>query len=110
MIWVSYFQEVNSLLETAERHFDIADSVLADHLIERFELAVQSCKTIVACLDGSDSLTDAERSVITGFKREIEQLIGYWRSLLDQWKEYRMLLESTSIGFSYQARVARTGR
>ena len=36
---------------------------------------------------------------------------GALRSLLDQWKEYRMLLNFTSFGgFSYQAPVAHTGR
>ena len=110
--WISYFQEVSGLLETAERHFGIVDSVLPDHLIERFELAIQSCTSIVACLeDPSASLSHAEQSVITGYKTEIEQLTSHLRSLLDHWRGYRMLLESTSFGgFSYQAPVAHTGR
>ena len=110
--WISFFRELSSLLETAERRFGIANSVLADHLVERFELAVQSCTTIVANLDSpSASLSHAEQSIITVYKTEIEQLIGHLRSLLDQWKEYRMLLDSTSFGgFSYQVPVAHTGR
>ena len=50
---------MSSLLEIAERHFGIADSVLADHLIE---LAVQSCTTIVANLDNAG---DDEQLLIT---------------------------------------------
>ena len=46
--WVSFFQEVSGLLETAERRFGIATSVRTDQLIERFELAIQSCTTIAA--------------------------------------------------------------
>ena len=109
--WISYFQEVSSLLETAETRFGIASANLADHLIERFELAIQSCSTIVACLDNpSASLNSDEQLIVTGYKREIDELIGCLRSLLDQWKEYRMLLDSTSFGFSYQAHVVHTGR
>ena len=110
--WISFFQEVSSLLETAERRFGIANSILADHLIERFELAIQSCTTIAANLvNPSASLSHAEQSIITVYKTEIDQLIGHLRSLLDQWKEYRMLLDSTSFGgFSYQAPLAHTGR
>ena len=110
--WVSFFQELSSLLETSERRFGIANSVLADHLIERFELAVQSCTTIVASLDNpSSSLNYTEEAIITGYKTEIEELIGHLRSLLDRWKEYRTLLDSTSFGgFSYQASVAHNGR
>ena len=95
--WISSFQEVSSLLETAERRFGIANSVLADHLIEKFELAIQLCTTIAANLvNPSASLSHAEQSIITVCKTEIDQLIGHLRSLLDQWKEYRMLLDSTS--------------
>ena len=110
--WISFFREVSGLLLTAERRFGIANSILADHLIERFELAVQSCTTIVGSLGSpSASLDHAEQSIVADYKTEIEQLIGHLRSLLDQWKEYRMLLDSTSFGgCSYQAPVVHTGR
>ena len=110
--WISFFQEVSSLLETSERRFGIANSVLADHRIERFELAVQLCTTIVASLDNpSSSLNHTEQAIITGYKTKIKELVGHLRSLLDQWKEYRTLLDSTCFGgFSYQAPVAHTGR
>ena len=95
--WISFFQEVSSLIETSERHFGIASSSLADHLTERFELAVQSCEYIVACLDNpSVTLNDDEQSIVAGYKREVDELIGWLRSHLDQWKDYRMLLDSTS--------------
>ena len=59
----------------------------------------------------SSSLSHAEQSIVSIYKTEIEQLMGHLRSLLDQWKEYRLLLDSTSCGgFSYQAPVAHTGR
>ena len=110
--WISFFQEVNGLLETSERRFGIATSVRTDQLIERFELAVQSCTIIAANLHNhSTALSPEERSVISGYKTEVEQLNRHLRSLLDQWKEYRMLLDSTSLGgFSYQTPVAYSGR
>ena len=111
--WISFFGEVSGLIETSERQFGIASASLADHLTERFEIAIQSCTGILNCLNNppsSVSLDNDEQAIVVSYKREIDELNGYLRVLLDQWKEYRMLLDSTSFGFSYRASVTHTGR
>lgn len=99
-------------LAATERRFGIAISSLADHLTERFEIAVQSCTTIIDCMDNPPvPLSNDEQAIVLSYKGEIDELIGYLRVLLDQWKEYRLLLDSTSSSSPYRASAdIHTGR
>ena len=75
-------------MKTAERHYSVADADFSGYMIERLELAIQSCQTVSAC---SVSLDETEQTVIDDYKGSVEELIGHLRSLLDKWKEYRTL-------------------
>jgi len=100
--WQAFFQEVVSLVTAGERHYGVCNANYSDYMIERFELSIQSCETIVNGL--STVLSNAERAV-TEYKEYIDQLIELLRILLDQWKEYRTLLDSNLHHTSYRAPI-----
>ena len=59
-----------SLVTAGERHYGVCNA--SDYMIERFELSIQSCETIVNGLYGV--LPNAERAV-TEYKEYTDQLI-----------------------------------
>ena len=95
--WQAFFREVLSLVTAGERHYGVCNANYSDYMIERFELSIQSCETIV---NGLSVLSNAERA-ITEYKEYIDQLIELLRILLDQWKDYRTLLGSNLQHTSY---------
>lgn len=110
--WSSHFLEVNSLLLAAERQYGIASASYSDHFIERFEVAIRSCSSILHGLENPPvSLNDAEQSILGDIKGSIRHLIVELRSLLRRWGEYRDLLDSHyQNDVSYQTPVVRNGR
>lgn len=108
--WAAHFHEIDALILTAQRHCGIANASLSDHLIERFELAIQTCHSITNGLDNSSiSLSADEMSAIDNVKGSLSDLISHLTRLLDEWKEYRDIYNASS-SFSYQAPVMHTGR
>ena len=65
----SLFQEVVSLVTAGERYYGVCNANYSDYMIERFELSVQSCETIVNGLYAV--LSNAERAV-TEYKEYID--------------------------------------
>lgn len=109
--WTSHFQEVDSLLRYAERQYGIANASLSDHMIERFELSIQSCTSIMnEFVNPSVSLTEEEKSALDDCKGSLGDLLSNLRFLLDKWKEYRGVCNSTHCGVSYQAPIVHNGR
>ena len=107
--WTTYFRELNDLLVVSERQYGTANVRFAEYMIERFELALQSTTSIIHCLE-SITLTPNERSSIQDYKESIQQLKNHIRFLLDKWKEYRTLLDSTSRNTCYCTPALHTGR
>ena len=101
--WASHFRELHSLLESSERHYGTANAQFSDNMIERFELAIHSCSSIIASLDSSGQ-------TIFDLKNSLNELTEYMRSLLDKWKEYRDILDSNLFDSSYRAPVLHTGK
>ncbi len=94
--WASHFSELCSLLECSERHHGTASAQFSDSMVERFELAIHSCISIVHGLENPSVSLESMSSL----KSSLHELIQYLRSLLDKWKEYRDLLDSNSFNSS----------
>jgi len=62
----------------------------------------QSCQTIVNGLISSAGESGTE------YKEILISLIELFRMLLDQWKEYRMILDSTSQNAAYHVPIQHT--
>jgi DNA-binding transcriptional regulator YbjK len=109
--WTSYFSELGNLLRDSNRQYGIASANLTEHFMERFELAVQSCTSVVGFLENVEllSLTQHEQSVAQEYLDLLRQLCGRLRFLLDQWKEYGASLESSTRSNSYHTPVIHTG-
>lgn len=108
--WDSYFNEMDSLLVTAERQYGVASASFTDYTIERFELAIQSTGNIIGCLENVTRMISSEQSIYQGYKQDLDQLLSQLRFLLDQWKNYKMLLDSNSNDCAYQTPLLYSGR
>ena len=102
--WRSFFQEVAAMVTTAERHYGVCNANYGDHMIERLELSIQSCQSIA---NGLSSTADGS---IAEHQQYVDQLIELLRSLLDEWKEYQMILNSNTHHSVYHVPVQHTHR
>ena len=93
--WQAFYQEVVRLVTAGERHYGVYYANYNDYMIERFELSIQSCETIVNDLYAV--LSNAERAV-TEYRDYIDLLIellaiyGYCR--------FSVILHSICISLS----------
>ena len=102
--WRAFFEEIVGMVTTGERHFGICNANYCDHMIERIELSIQSCQAITNTLS---SVTDGS---IAECKQSIDQLIDLLQTLLDEWKEYQMLLDSNAHHSAYHVPVQHASR
>jgi len=104
--WRSFFQEIANLATTGERHYGVCNANYCNYMIERIELSIQSSQTIVAGL----SSVDARQNNIAEITGYLEQLIELLRSLLDEWKDYQMVLDSNISYSAYHVPVEHTSQ
>ena len=109
--WRAFFREVIDLVNTGERHYGVTNASYLDYMVERLDLAIQSCQVIGNGL----SMSVATNSTVSGgedsvaqYKDYIDQLIELLRVLLDQWKEYQMILDSNSHNVAYHVPMQHT--
>ncbi len=57
--WNTYFEELAHFLEGAERHYGIANESYTDYVLERLEICVHTCSTLLEHVRGGD-LPDLE--------------------------------------------------
>ena len=99
--WTSYFVELNNLIRDADRQHGIASVSLAEHFIQRIELAILSSSTLVRYFQSLGTSSEIDSL--------LEQLSSLLRYLLDQWKQYLTFLDATVYANSYHTPVLRTG-
>ena len=108
--WTAYFEELNSLLLNSERHYGTADLSQADYLIERFELAVQTCSSIIdGLVNPSIPIEAEEQIVLADCIASIRELVTVIRSLSAKWHEYRQI-HSDIRTLGYATPVPHTGQ
>ena len=54
--WTAYFEELSNLIKTTERRYGIADISISEYLIERLDLAVRSCESILVIFENPTNL------------------------------------------------------
>lgn len=106
--WTGFFREVIDLVNTGERRYGVANTNYSDYMVERLELAIQSCQAIANGLSVASSDVSSDEESVTEYKECIEQLVELLRGLLDQWKEYQLILESNSRSAAYHLPIQRT--
>ena len=99
--WIGFFREIIDLVNIGERHYGVASANYSDYMVERLELAIQSCQAIANGLSVASSNVSNNEESVTEYKDCIEQLVELLRGLLDQWKEYHLILESSSRSAAY---------
>ena len=109
--WTSHFEEIDRLLINAERQYGIAGAAQADNMIERFEIAIQTCTSISNGLENpSVTLNADEQSALATCKNSVGDLIVILRSLLAKWQEYRDMYNSTCRSTAYHVPLVHNGR
>ena len=88
--WTAYFEELSNLIKTTGRRYGIADISISEYLIERLDLAVRSCESILVIFENPTNLqllTNDEVPIVQECKEDIKELSGCLRQLLEQWKD-----------------------
>ena len=93
--WTSYFRELSHLLRDSNRQHGVANLDMSELFIERFELAIQSCRHIRGYFENLQPLDREEENTIDEHKEMLDQLVDHLSILLDQWKNYRSSFDSS---------------
>ena len=103
--WRCFFQELSSFLVESQGRIGICRSSYCEYAIDRMELAVNSCTSIVNFFREN---TDVDAAVLAEY---VEELVVLLNTLLEQWKQYSLVLETTVDRLEYRSPFAPpTGR
>lgn len=100
-----FFEEIVTLVESAERQYGIANMNYTLYVTERFEHA------IISCCDLRDKLREENLDVvIADYFSVLCQLIDSLRTMIRKWEEYADGLDRHALGDNrYRAAVEHSG-
>lgn len=80
--WTEFFEEIIRLVESSERQFGAASSGYCDYTIERLELCITACSSIIDCMERS-SQSDLEHCTLL-----LSRLLQCLYSMVNKWEDY----------------------
>ena len=94
--WRSFFDEAADFVEGIERQYGVANERFTEYAIDRLELTVQSCSAILDRFISAttEPLGEDDRRVVLQYREEMQDMISVLRRILQQWHEYRSVLDS----------------
>jgi len=84
--WLTYFGLIVQLLEEAERHHGIANLRYAHHIVERFEVAIQTCSNLKNIID--------YHHIFLAYSESLTELLVCLQSILGKWIHYPEQVET----------------
>ena len=112
--WSRYFEEVSEFLRGAERQYGIANDTYTDYVLERLEICIHTCSTLLDHLQGGNlpHLEEEELPILDQHQTLLHGLVEALKTLWVKWQSYKQVLESGNLRrFSYEAGMEeRTGR
>lgn len=112
--WSRYFEEVSEFLRGAERQYGIANDAYTDYVLERLEICIHTCSTLLDHLQGGNlpHLEEEELPILDQHRTLLHDLVEALKTLWVKWQSYKEFLESGNLRrFSYEAGMEeRTGR
>ena len=86
--WTTFFEEVFHLTEGAERQYGIANVSYSDYVVERLELTINTCSSMLDCVNGSAEQELEECS------SQLSHLLKCLHIMQKKWEEYKDCLEA----------------
>ena len=113
--WRSFFDEAADFVEGIERQYGVANERFTEYAIDRLELTVQSCSAILDRFISAttEPLGEDDRRVVLQYREEMQDTISVLRRILQQWHEYRSVLDSGASSrylLSYRSGTTQSGR
>ena len=113
--WRSFFDEAADFVEGIERQYGVANERFTEYAIDRLELTVQSCSAILDRFISAttEPLGEDDRRVVLQYREEMQDMISVLRRILQQWHEYRSVLDSGASSrylLSYRSGTTQSGR
>ena len=113
--WSKYFENLERLLSSSERHHGTADHNFCEHITGRLEYAIQTCSTILNVFESPlpEMFDENEQEIVDHYRRSIQELITHLRVIVQRWVDYEDILDA-GISHQFQAhpviQVVHTGR
>jgi len=96
--WSTYFGLIVQLLEEAERHYGIANLQCARHIVEHFEVAIQTCSNLKNVID--------YHHIFQAYSESLTELLVCLRSILGKWVHYQEQVETNDNFTEYAHQVS----
>ena len=101
--WSTYFDVIIQLLQEADRQYGVANQQYTQHVLERLEFSVHTCRIIRTQMESNTALQSYQDS--------LDELLGCLHSIRHKWQEYQDILDSDSLSqLAYRVPVVHTGR
>ena len=109
--WERFFEELVQFLETCKRQSGIATEQLAEHLVERLEICIQSLnglKDTIGEAIVSQQGSEDQLQCFTTCYRDVGALLESLQSVLREWQHYTSFFDRASTS-AYTAPVEHSG-
>ena len=103
--WSRYFEEVSEFLQGAERQYGIANDAYTDYVLERLEICIHTCSTLLDHLQGGNlpHLEEEELPILGQHQTLLHDLVEALKTLWVKWQSYKEVESGTLRRFSYEA-------
>ena len=109
--WERFFEELVQFLETCKQQSGIATEQLAEHMVERLEISIQSMnrlKDTVGQAIITQQGSEDQLQCYTTYYRDVGALVESLQSVLREWQHYTSFLDRASTS-AYTAPVEHSG-
>ncbi len=89
--WSDFFQEIITLVDGSERQYGIANLNYSEYIIERLELSINTCSSLVEAITNS-----AVGSELEECRKSLTELIQCLQTSRQRWGKYKDYLEGPS--------------
>ena len=115
--WESFFDEINSFVQSADRQYGAANEGFSQYVIERTRICILNVSSLRDhlrnALDGwsnNAQQSQEESNVLECYNTLLFELLGLLRRIGQQWQVYLDQLDAHTASFSYQASSVTSGR
>ena len=103
--WHRFFEELQTFLQTADREANTANLSFCDYVVERLQVAIVSCSTLIDQLSGSTNVDEEERDILDYYRAELSSIVSNLRRVSQEWNHHRDQYEDQRAFTSYSSHL-----
>lgn len=107
--WTRYFGDIIEFLRGADRQYGVANELFSDYVVERLDLCISTCTSVIDHLVPSGTIDSDEAAIVAEYKSEACHLLDCLKDIQLQWREYREVIDARVLDFSFRAGIVRSG-